>query len=125
MKSQRPVFLNLLQIRFPVTAIASITHRISGFLLFLFIPALLFILHCSLSSAANFNKTAVWFSTIWARLAIFLLLASMIYHLVAGIRHLLMDMHIGDGRCTGKLGAWLAFIISGILIVGLGACLIW
>jgi succinate dehydrogenase / fumarate reductase cytochrome b subunit len=120
MQNKRPVNLNLFTISLPITAIVSILHRLSGLLLFLFIPFLLWVLDISLSSYDQFTVVQQFLTAPIAKFIIFILLASLIYHLVAGIRHLLMDMHLGDSLAAGRIGAFLSAGISIVLIIGTG-----
>ncbi len=123
-KQQRPVYLNLMQIKQPLPAIVSVLHRISGVFLFLLLPLLLWLLARSLASEASFNtlKESVAYHPL-LRFFIWVTLSALIYHLVAGVRHLLMDLNIGDSLQGGRIGAWLVLIISVVFIVFLGICL--
>lgn len=120
MKQKRPVFLNLTQIRFPVTAIVSILHRISGVLAFISLPFLLWLLNLSLSSQDSYNRLYSCMTCVGMRIFIFILLAALLYHLVAGIRHLFMDIGYGDSLRGGRIGALLVVLISLVLIIGTG-----
>lgn len=115
-RSERPKNLNLLTIRFPITAIASILHRISGFILFLLIPGLLWLLQSSLDGA-RYDDLREWLSGDFIKLIVWLLMAPFCYHLVAGIRHLLSDLHIGNTKTGGRLAAKLTFVFSIILFI--------
>jgi succinate dehydrogenase / fumarate reductase cytochrome b subunit len=117
---KRPRNLNLFTIRFPIPAIVSILHRISGFVLFLLIPFALWGLNLSLSSPDEFDNIHALLSTPFAKFLIWVSLAAFIYHFVAGIRHLLMDIHIGEELKSGRLSAVLTLIISILLILLLG-----
>ena len=117
MKKQRPKILNLFTIRFPIPAIASILHRISGFILFLAIPFILWGLHLSLDSQQGFDDLHQAFMTPWVKFVIWALLSAFIYHFIAGIRHLLMDMGIGEELKSGKLSAIFTIVIAAILII--------
>lgn len=55
-----------------------------------------------------------------AKFVVWVLLSGLMYHLTAGIRHLIMDLGIGETLEGGKLGAKLVFIISAVLIVLMG-----
>ncbi len=120
MNKKRPVFLNLFAIQFPITAIVSILHRASGVLLFLFIPCLLSVLASSLASEADFNALRDTFSQPLAKLLLWLFLAALSYHIIAGIRHLLMDMDIGDSLQAGRWGARIVLALSVIVILLIG-----
>ncbi len=120
---KRPVNLDLRTIRFPLPAITSILHRISGFLLFLLIPVLLWALSASLSSADSFAALKECFSYPIAKFCVWVILSALAYHLVAGIRHLLMDCGWGESLTGGRMGAKLILIVSAILIIAVGVWL--
>jgi len=119
-KDKRPINLNLLTIHFPIPAIVSILHRISGVVLFLVIPLMLWGLNLSLASPQDFDDIHRLLTTPCAKLMIWAVLSALIYHLVAGVRHLLMDVGIGETLKSGRLGAKLTIIISLVLIVLIG-----
>lgn len=116
MHDPRPKNLNLFTIRFPAPAIVSILHRISGVVLFFTIPIVLWGLQISLTEP-GFSRFHMWFSNTYVHIFFWLVLIPFIFHLVAGIRHLLSDIHIGDTLVAGKVTANLTFIISILLIV--------
>lgn len=124
MQKQRPVNLDLSTFHFPVTAIVSILHRMSGVLLFFFIPFVIGTLSYSLSSEAHFDLLMGVMSCFWSRLIIWVFASALFYHIVAGIRHLLMDVHLGDSLKGGRFGAWLVAIINTVVIVSLGIYLL-
>jgi succinate dehydrogenase / fumarate reductase cytochrome b subunit len=102
----RPVFLNLLQIRFPVGAIASIGHRISGVLLVLMLPFAVLALDRSLRGEASFAIAG------WMRLPAALLAWAAAHHLFAGIRHLLTDVGIGASLPAARASAYAALLAA-------------
>lgn len=118
--SKRPVNLDLRTIKLPVTAYTSIAHRISGVILFLAIAGLLWMLDTSLSSEAGFEQIQSCLQNPLAKLVIWGVLSALIYHLIAGIRHLVMDAGVGEELESGKLGAKIVIVISAICIVLLG-----
>ena len=122
-KPARPVYLNLFQFRFPLAAIVSIMHRISGVALFVGMALLLDLLAMALESDAGFAEAAALISTLPVKLFIWLVLAALIYHLVAGIRHMLMDFHVGDTLQGGRLGSQMTIAISGVLVALAGVWL--
>ncbi|WP_074753414.1 succinate dehydrogenase, cytochrome b556 subunit [Pseudomonas abietaniphila] len=117
MKSQRPVNLDLRTIKLPITAITSILHRISGIILFIGLAFMLYALSASLGSEEGFANVK---STLTSPLAKFIawgLLSSLLYHLVAGVRHLVMDAGVGETLEGGKLGSKIVIVVSLALIV--------
>lgn len=123
MKKQRPRNLNLFTIRFPLPAIASILHRISGLILFLLTPFVLWGFYLSLASSQSFDDLHQTLANPYLKFLIWCGLSGLFYHLVAGIRHLLMDIGIGDGRHSGKVGAIITLIVSALLIISTGVWL--
>lgn len=118
--SQRPVNLDLRTIKLPITAISSILHRITGVILFVGIAVLLYGLDKSLASEQGFAEVKECLTSPLAKFVVWGLLSGLMYHLTAGIRHLIMDLGIGETLEGGKLGAKLVFIISAVLIVLMG-----
>lgn len=117
MKHQRPINLNLFTIRFPIPAIVSILHRISGVILFLLIPFLLWSLSLSLSSPDDFDQLHQFLTTPIMKFILWASISALIYHFVAGIRHLLMDIELGVELKSGRLSAFVTLLISIILII--------
>lgn len=116
-KRSRPVYLNLFQFRFPLPAIASITHRATGALLFAAVALFLYLLDMALGSDAGFADAAALMGNPIVKLLMWAALGALIFHLVAGVRHLLMDLHIGDSLRGGRRGSQVTFVVSAVLIV--------
>jgi len=117
---KRPINLNFFTLYFPITAWVSIAHRLSGILVFLCIPILLWMLQESLVSKERYQALMHLFQ---GRLAMFFLwglLAALFYHLIAGIRHLLSDLHVSGSKQGAKTGARLVIGISVLLIAFIG-----
>lgn len=123
MNDQRPVNLDLRTFRFPITAIISILHRLSGLLLCLLIPFLLWGLQTSLDSYGGFDAIHACFASMGMRMVLWLLLSALWYHLIAGIRHLLMDFGIGETKEGGRLGAWCVIVLTALAIIITGVWL--
>ncbi len=123
MKKNRPVNLDLTTISFPLPAIVSILHRLSGVLLFLIIPLLLWTLQQSAFSEEGFLNIEDALSSTFSKVIIWVILSAIIYHLIAGIRHLLMDSGIGEEKKSGKIGAAIALGVSIVLAIFVGVWL--
>lgn len=117
---KRPVNLDLTTIKFPVPAIASIIHRITGVGLFVALPIVLWMLDRSLASPESFVDLQEQLSTPLARVVVWGIISMFIYHLVAGIKHLLMDLGIGETLEGGRNGAFIVLATSAVLSVIVG-----
>lgn len=117
MNSKRPVNLDLSKFHFPLPAITSILHRATGVLLFIGIAFLLYGLNLSLSGEDGFSAVHGIMQSFLAKLIVWGIVSALLYHLVAGVRHLLMDMDIGETLEGGRLGAKIVVVVSIVLIV--------
>ncbi|HLT05691.1 MAG TPA: succinate dehydrogenase, cytochrome b556 subunit [Pseudomonas sp.] len=117
MNSQRPVNLDLRTIKLPVTAYTSILHRISGVILFVGLIVLLYGLDMSLASEESFEELKACLTSPLAKLVTWGLLSALLYHLVAGIRHLIMDAGVGETLEGGKTGSKIVIAVAVVLIV--------
>ena len=115
--SKRPVNLDITTIKLPLPAYTSILHRVSGIILFVGFGFLLYGLELSLTSAEAFAALKSMLASPFAKFVVWGILSALIYHLVAGIKHLLMDVDIGDGKASGRLGSVVALVLSVILII--------
>lgn len=118
MKSNRPINLPLSQViavnaKSPV-AMASILHRVSGIVLFLLTPVLLYLLQVSLASPEGFNAV---FQNVALRFVVWVFVAATAYHFVMGIKHLLADMGMNEELKSGRTAATVSFVIAAVLIV--------
>ncbi len=113
-KTRRPKYLNLIKIRLPITGIASIFHRISGVLMFISIPFLIYALSLSLRSPESFEQMRGFFDNLFVRGFALILVYSLAHHFFAGIRFLLLDLDIGLELKTARASA-LAAILAGLV----------
>ncbi|WP_054113700.1 succinate dehydrogenase, cytochrome b556 subunit [Marinagarivorans algicola] len=125
MKKDRPVNLDISTISLPVTALVSITHRVSGLIMLGGVLVLLWMLDSSLASEQSFNELKQTLSHPIALLIVWGVLAALAYHTVAGIRHLIMDMGIGETLDGGRTGAKIVIALSAIAILAIGGFLLW
>ena len=96
---------------------ASILHRVSGVALVVAVAVLLYLFDLSLSGEAGFARAAGLLATTPAKLVIWAVLAALIYHCVAGVKHLLMDLGIGESLQGGITAARITFAVAAVLIV--------
>ena len=123
MKKQRPVNLDLTTIKMHPAANASILHRISGVIMVFAIGILLWTLTISLSSAEGFSLIQGYLDGLFFSFIIFGCLSALTYHLLAGIRHLFMDMghfeELASGNATAKLIMIIWLAVSAVIGVWL------
>lgn len=121
----RPVFLDLkiLIKSLPLPGIVSILHRVTGVGLFLLLPVLLALLNGSLSSGENFEHYKTWADNALFKLILVGVLWAFLHHLLAGIRFLLIDAHIGVDLIVARKTARFVLITEVVLTVILGVAL--
>ena len=117
MSSDRPVNLDLTTLRFPITAIASILHRVSGVILFFGSFVLMALLGMSLDNEAGFADALVMLDNGFVGFIVWGVLAALAYHFVAGLKHLLMDMGYGETLESGPILAKIAMAFAVALMV--------
>ena len=121
MNDKRPVNLDIGTISLPVTAYTSILHRVSGVVLFFATGILLWMLDASLASQESFDSLKSILTSPFAKLVLWGILAALVYHLIAGIRHLFMDFGIGETLEGGVLGAKIVIGFAALSIIIVGA----
>lgn len=118
---RRARFLDLARIRFPVGAVCSIGHRASGVALAVAIPLLFALFARSLAGAEGYAEAARWLAPLPVRAALALVVWAFAHHLLAGVRHLLMDLGAGAALGAARASAWfvnLAGVAVGVLAAG-------
>ncbi|WP_321847836.1 succinate dehydrogenase, cytochrome b556 subunit [Burkholderia diffusa] len=125
-RKPRPEYRNIgfgditMKYRMPLAAILSILHRVSGALLFLFLPFLLFLFDQSLTSELSFEVFKQFLSNIIVKLIVLALSWAFLHHFCAGIRHLLMDVnHDAVSKEGGKRTAVVVFVVSIALTIAM------
>ena len=102
---KRPKNLDLTTIKLPLPGKVSILHRVSGAGLFICLPVILWLFSGSLSSAEAYAT----FKSVFASLPVKVVLAGLIWaylhHFCAGVRFLLLDLHIGIDKETANKSA--------------------
>lgn len=112
--SKSPVYLNLLHIRLPLPGWVSILQRMSGALLFVLLPVLIYLFHLLLDDA-GYTQLMHW-QQLWpVRLLIMAVLWAYLQHFLAGIRFLMLDIHIGARLPLARRLAGATLVVSGLL----------
>ena len=123
----RPEFRNidvsqLAGYRLPVPGVVSILHRVSGALMFLVgLPVVLYLLQQSITSEISFQSYKDFVSGWFVKLVLLALIWSYLHHFCAGIRFLLLDVHVGVEKEKARTSATGVLVVSLILtfVVGL------
>ena len=103
----RPVYIDLRKINLPVSALISITHRLSGmYVFFITLPLMLALIYFSTESKDSFNDLSLFLKDYKFILGLIVLSFCILwYHILSGVRHLIMDAHIGESLIASKYSA--------------------
>jgi succinate dehydrogenase / fumarate reductase cytochrome b subunit len=123
-KDKRPVNLDIGSMRLPITAWTSITHRASGVFIFVGMAVLIWALDASLKSPESFAALQTSLESPLCKFVIWAVVSGLIYHSMAGIKHLIMDMGIGESMAGGVLGSRIV-IASSVVLILLAGIWIW
>lgn len=119
---QRPVYLDIPKLgsRMSITAKISILHRVSGVLMFLAIPFVLFLLHRSLTNEAFYEQCYGIASLPVMKIIYLVLIWAIMHHMCAGVRFLFLDIEKGiEKSCAQKSARWV-LVVSLLLTAVLG-----
>lgn len=118
---QRPKYYDLNLLHLPIPGLVSIFHRITGVVMFLFlIPAVLYLLQTTLGSADGFEYWQSIFTLPIVKLIVLGFVWSYLHHLFAGIRYLLLDIHIGTSLESARASAKIVLVLGLIATVLVG-----
>jgi succinate dehydrogenase / fumarate reductase cytochrome b subunit len=131
---KRPEFRNINALtdlptyRLPVAGIVSILHRISGLIMFLLLPFLVWMFDTSVSSEISFAKFSAAFNigmgfvpAVLVKVVVLGLIWAYLHHLIAGVRHVYMDVCHAVSKEFGKSSAVVTLVLSLGLTAALGA----
>ena len=120
MAGKRPKHLDLIRIRLPVPGVVSILHRISGAGLFLSLPFLLWLLQSSLTAPGSYERYRTAIEHPLVKLILIGLLWAFLHHLFAGIRFLLLDVHVGTDLGAARGSSRVVLAAGVVLAAALG-----
>jgi succinate dehydrogenase / fumarate reductase cytochrome b subunit len=132
-RKERPVYRNIhvteiLKYRLPPAGMVSIGHRISGVLMFLMLPFVVWLFDVSLTSEVSYERftsayvAGLWIFPAWmVKLATLALIWAYLHHFFAGVRHLWMDATHAVTKEFGHLSALVTLGASALLTLVLGA----
>ena len=104
---------------FPVTAISSILHRISGVILLISMPLVVVGMNYSLAGPSGYKGTVNLLTASWCSVFFWLFLSAITYHVYAGVRHMIMDMGFGESFKVAKTTSML------VIILGIVSAVLW
>lgn len=129
-KRERPVYRNigfvqLANYRLPIPGIASIVHRITGIALFVCMLFILAMLQMSLKSEAGFEafRNIIWANPI-AKVVLLGLLFAIVFHMIAGLRHMVQDSTAWMDLSAARNSAYGVFALS-VVVTALVAWRLW
>ena len=118
----RPKYYDLNLLNLPLPALVSIFHRVTGMVMFLFmIPAMLFLLQGSLKSESGFNFWSNVLSWLPVKLVLLGFIWAFLHHFYAGLRYLMLDLHIGVTKEAARTSSIWVFILGAISTALFGA----
>ncbi len=133
-RPQRPEFRNIHALkdlpsyRLPLAGIVSILHRVSGALMFLLMPFIIWMFDTSISSEISYARFTSVFNLgagplpgALVKLVALALIWAFLHHLIAGLRHLWMDMRHAVSKEFGRTSAVWTLSLSVALTLALGA----
>jgi succinate dehydrogenase / fumarate reductase cytochrome b subunit len=121
--SIKPVYINLFRIQLPLSALLSISHRVSGILIFfLVLPVSAYTLNLLLASQDSFSSFVdVFNSSVFLRTFVLFNILIFEYHVIAGIRHMLMDFKLVSETLsasnTSAITALIVFFVIALLTI--------
>ncbi len=111
----RPKYVDLNLLNLPVPGLVSIFHRVTGVAMFAFlIPSVLYVLQTTLTSESGFAAWRGYFANPVFKIILIGFVWSFMHHLFAGIRYLLLDLHIGINLAPARLSAKLVLIAGAV-----------
>ena len=114
--------------RLPPAGIVSILHRVSGVLMFLLLPFIIWMFDTSISSEISFERFKSAFNSgmgfvpgVLVKLVALALIWAYLHHFIAGLRHLWMDVsHAAVTKEFGQSSAIVTLALSILLTIALG-----
>jgi len=119
-----PVNLNLFTIQFPITALSSISHRISGVILFFLTFPFISLVLVAIQSQDGFDYASILMSHFVMKSALTLYVAAIVYHFFSGLRHLTMDFGYWETLKASRYSAMGVYILF-LAVTIIFSLLIW
>lgn len=104
--------LQIIRYRLPAAGVVSILHRVSGAMMFLLLPFVLYLFDLSITSEISFDSLKGFVGHWFVKLLILAVSWGYLHHFCGGIRHLIMDAHIGLSKEEARKSAQVVFWVS-------------
>jgi succinate dehydrogenase / fumarate reductase cytochrome b subunit len=124
-QSRRPKYYDLNLAHLPPPGLVSILHRVSGALLFFpVLPCMLYLMQATLASDDGFSRWLEYFDKPLVKLVLLGVTWLYAHHFFAGIRYLLLDLHIGIDKAPSRTSAWIVLVLGLVATIAIG-CRLW
>ena len=121
--SRRPKYVDLNLAHLPPPGVVSILHRVTGFALFFpILPALIYLLHATLGSEEGYRHWRAFFAQPMVKLVMLGVFWAYAHHFFAGIRYLLLDVHVGIGKEPARASALAVLALGAVTTLLAGWC---
>lgn len=114
---KRPKNLNLLSVRFPMSAVMSVGHRAAGVLLFLSLPYFIYIFQLSLTNETGFMQATALLQSPLVKMFCLITIWALAHHFIAGIRYFLLDIDIGIEKKWAQKTAILVMVMGFVVFL--------
>ena len=116
--TRRPTFINLFLIKLPISAISSITHRLTGIAIFFIALPTFVLLFLTDYLATNQSEWDLEKYNFEIKFLLSVSLIALTYHTLAGLRHMLIDFtNYGHELNQAKLSAIITFVLAFIISI--------
>ena len=115
---------NLFTIQFPITALSSISHRISGVILFFLTFPFISLVLVAIQSQEGFDYASALMAHFMMKSALTLYVAAIVYHFFSGLRHLAMDFGYWETLKASRYSAMIVYLLFLVMTV-IFSILIW
>ena len=118
---RRPKYYDLNLAHLPPPGLVSIFHRVTGALLFFpVLPAVLYLLQATLGTAEGYAHWRDFFAQPAVKLVLLGVIWLYAHHFFAGIRYLLLDLHLGIGKASARTSANVVLALGVVATLAIG-----
>jgi len=122
--SRRPKYYDLNLAHLPPPGVVSILHRVSGLVLFFpILPALIYLLGATLGSEEGYREWRAFFAEPAVKFVMLGVIWAYAHHFFAGIRYLLLDVHVGIAKAPARTSAYVVLALGVLATLAIGWCI--